>query len=304
MPAFEVIVASPPPASLAATRHHAHRGEGSTPPSGSRLWVGAVQFAWKPDLVALLEDIEAGVALAVEAGAQLVCLPELTLSPYFCAAPPTADAPSPFDAWLTPEDFRTGPTMALATRLALRHSVYVQASLFERASGVAAGSGGGGIERGFNTAICIGPDGSLVSKTRKVHIPVTEGYREDLFFDPSDAAGAGGPTPLIGGARVGFPTCWDQWFPELSRAYALDGADLLVYPTAIGSEPAHPSFDTQPVWQAAMVGQAVASGLFVVAVNRVGTEDLAGAVPAPVTFYGSSFVCDPYGRVLVQVGVR
>lgn len=288
---YELIVASPPPESLARSKL-IKRGA-----RHARLWIGVVQHAWQPDAAALISDIETAAARAVDAGAQLVCLPELTLSPYFCSAPPNDDEPSPFEPWLSPEDFKTGPTLALATRIALRHSVFVQASLFERSSDVIAYEG---IERGFNTSICVGPDGSLVSKTRKVHIPVTQGYEEDLFFDPSDAANAGGPTPLIGAARVGFPTCWDQWFPELSRSYALDGADVLVYPTAIGSEPEHPAFDTQPAWQAVMVGQAIASGLFIVAANRVGREDLGGAVASPVTFYGSSFVCDPYGRVLVQ----
>lgn len=195
---YDVLVASPPLESPACAPHHAHRGEHGRP----RLWIGAVQYAWQPDSDALIRDIEHGVALAVERGAQLVCLPELTLSPYFCASPPTAEASSPFEPWLSPEDFRTGSTMALVTRLALRHSVFIQASVFERADGVTGTGGGGGVgERGFNTAFCVGPDGSLMSKTRKMHIPVTEGYREDLFFDASDAATAGGPTPLVGGAR-------------------------------------------------------------------------------------------------------
>ena len=94
-------------------------------------------------------------------------------------------------------------------------------------------------------------------------------------------------------ARVGLPTCWDQWFPELARAYALQGADVLVYPTAIGSEPDHPGFDTEPLWERVIIGNAIANGLFMVAVNRFGEEP-------PLRFYGSSFVCDPYGRKLVQ----
>ncbi len=94
-------------------------------------------------------------------------------------------------------------------------------------------------------------------------------------------------------ARLGLPTCWDQWFPELARAYSLAGADVLVYPTAIGSEPDHPEFDTEPLWEQVIIGNAIANGLFMVAVNRVGEEP-------PLRFYGSSFICDPYGRKLVQ----
>jgi N-carbamoylputrescine amidase len=98
---------------------------------------------------------------------------------------------------------------------------------------------------------------------------------------------------LPGSPRIGMPTCWDQWFGEVARAYALGGAQLLAYPTAIGSEPDHPEFDTEPLWRQVMIGHAIGNGLFVVAANRWGFEGL-------ITFYGSSFVADPYGRVLVQ----
>ncbi|MDQ6605043.1 MAG: hydrolase, partial [Actinomycetota bacterium] len=93
--------------------------------------------------------------------------------------------------------------------------------------------------------------------------------------------------------RFGFPTCWDQWFPELARGYSLRGAEVIVYPTAIGSEPDHPQFDTEPLWRQVIVAGGIANGTFMVAVNRIGVE-------GPITFYGSSFVSDPYGRVLVQ----
>jgi N-carbamoylputrescine amidase len=95
--------------------------------------------------------------------------------------------------------------------------------------------------------------------------------------------------------RLGLPTCWDQWFPEVARAYSLADAEVLVYPTAIGSEPDHPDFDTQPLWQHVIVGHGIANGLFMVVPNRWGNEGL-------LTFYGSSFISDPYGRVLVQAG--
>ena len=98
-------------------------------------------------------------------------------------------------------------------------------------------------------------------------------------------------------ARLGFPTCWDQWFPELARAYSLAGAQVLVYPTAIGSEPDHPGFDTEPLWEQVIRANGIANGTFMVAVNRIGTETVGDTT---ITFYGSSFVSDPYGRVLVQ----
>jgi N-carbamoylputrescine amidase len=131
---------------------------------------------------------------------------------------------------------------------------------------------------------------------------VTAGYHEDRYFRPGDT---GYPVLEVGPARVGLPTCWDQWFSEPPRAYSLAGADLLVYPTAIGSEPDHPDFDTQPLWQQVIVANGIANGLTMVAVNRIGTEDAAalragGAETTSITFYGSSFVSDCYGRILVQ----
>jgi N-carbamoylputrescine amidase len=95
------------------------------------------------------------------------------------------------------------------------------------------------------------------------------------------------------GVRLGLPTCWDQWFPEVARLYALGGAELLVYPTAIGSEPEHPDFDSEPIWRQVIVGHAIANGMFIVVPNRYGDE-------GRITFYGSSFICDPYGRILVR----
>ncbi len=123
---------------------------------------------------------------------------------------------------------------------------------------------------------------------------MTAGYHEDRYFRPGPAEGEQ-PYPLLalGEAHLGLPTCWDQWFPEVARAYSLEGADVLVYPTAIGSEPDHPEFDTQPLWEQVIVGNGIANGVFMVAVNRIGEE-------SPLRFYGSSFISDPYGRMLVQ----
>nr|WP_254858150.1 nitrilase-related carbon-nitrogen hydrolase [Protofrankia sp. BMG5.30] len=146
---------------------------------------------------------------------------------------------------------------------------------------------------GYNTAVAVAPDGALLARTRKLHIPVTAGYYEDRYFRGGPAGPAAYPVLGLGTARFGFPTCWDQWFPELARAYSLAGADVLVYPTAIGSEPNQPGFDTRPLWQQVIVGNGIANGTFMVAVNRIGSE-------GTLTFYGSSFISDPYGRVLVQ----
>jgi N-carbamoylputrescine amidase len=247
-------------------------------PRRSRLLrVGAVQHRWHPDPTEHRAALAEGVRLAAGEGARLVCLQELTLSPYFAVTP---DGPRP---GVEPEPLEAGPTAAFAAELAVETGVYVHASLWEARPGQ---------DLGYNTAIVMAPDGTLASRTRKLHIPITAGYFEDRYFEPGPSGEVAHPLP-IDGAQFGFPTCWDQWFPELARAYALAGTDVLVYPTAIGSEPDHPGFDTEPLWETVILGNGIANGTFMVAVNRIGTED-------PLSFYGSSFISDPYGRKLVQ----
>jgi N-carbamoylputrescine amidase len=278
--AQRLLTAYPPPPSPARTR----------PSDRAPLRVGLVQERWHSDPDEHQAALAEGIRAAAAQGAAIVCLQELTLSPYFAITP---DGPQAAGA--APEELQDGPTVSFARRLAAETGVHVHASLFERADGP---DGPDGL--GYNTAIVVAPDGRLLSRTRKLHIPVTAGYYEDHYFRPGPAAGD--PFPIIAlptqddpthPAQLGCPTCWDQWFPELARAYSLAGAEVLIYPTAIGSEPDHPEFDTQPLWQQVIVANGVANGTFMVAVNRIGTE-------APLTFYGSSFISDPYGRVLVQ----
>lgn len=183
-------------------------------------------------------------------------------------------------------------------RAAAAHGVVVHASLYRRA---AQRPDRGVDPLGYNTAILVAPTGELLAATDKLHIPVTEGYYEDRFFRPGpehDGPARGNPYPVhapaqLDGARLGLPTCWDEWFPELARAYSLQGAEILAYPTAIGSEPGHPAFDTEPLWRQVIVGNGIANGTFMVVPNRWGCEGL-------VTFYGSSFISDPYGRILAR----
>ena len=245
-------------------------------PTRPPLRVGAVQHRWHPDPEEHEAALAEGIRMAAEQGAKLVCLQELTLSRYFAT---TEDAPK--DA---KEDIPDGPTTRFALRMAAETGAHVHASLYERAD---ADDG-----LGFNTAIVVSPTGEVVARTRKLHIPVTAGYYEDRYFRPGPAEN-GYPVVELADARWGFPTCWDQWFPELARAYSLAGAEVIVYPTAIGSEPDHPGFDTEPLWEKVITANGIANGTFMVAVNRIGTED-------PLTFYGSSFISDPYGRKLVQ----
>lgn len=299
---MRLIAALDPPESPARVR------EPSAPP----VRVGVVQHAWDVDPAQLVATLREGIATAARAGATIVFLPELTLSRYPADALPTG---TPSDLAESLED---GPTVAFARQAAADFGVQVHASLYEKADDEAeAGSGAtgggevgaastGGAARdglGYNCAVVVAPSGEVVARTRKMHIPVTAGYYEDQYFRPGPASGGTGggasgggtayPVVDLSGVKVGLPTCWDEWFPEVARLYALGGAELLCYPTAIGSEPDHPDFDTQPLWEGVITGHAIANGLFIVVPNRYGTEGL-------ITFYGSSFIVDPYGRVLAK----
>jgi N-carbamoylputrescine amidase len=265
-----VILGGPVPESPARTQA----------PVRAPVRVGLVQHRWHADPDEHEAALGEGIRMAAAEGARVVCLQELTLSRYFAITP---DGPAAVGA--EPEELEGGRTFAFARRLAVQEGVYVHASLYERADGP------DGL--GYNTAIVVAPDGSLVSRTRKLHIPVTAGYYEDKYFRPGPADGDPFPVVAIDDARLGCPTCWDQWFPELARAYSLAGAEILIYPTAIGSEPDHPGFDTEPLWQQVIVANGIANGTFMIAINRIGVE-------GPITFYGSSFISDPYGRILVQ----
>ncbi|MFL5898991.1 MAG: nitrilase-related carbon-nitrogen hydrolase [Solirubrobacterales bacterium] len=290
---MRLIRAPEPPESLAQT----HSPDRRQPPRRSPFRIGAVQHRWHADPAEHEAALADGIRMAAGEGAQLVCLQELTLSRYFAADPGGPEA-----AGAEPEELPGGRTFEFAARMAQETGVNVHASLYERAEGE------DGL--GFNTAIMVSPQGELLARTRKLHIPVTAGYHEDRYFRPGPGDSEAFPlTPLelhqISGSagrksdavrnevQLGLPTCWDQWFPEVARAYSLGGAEVLIYPTAIGSEPDHPDFDTQPLWQHVIVGNGIANGVFMVAVNRIGTEP-------PLTFYGSSFISDPYGRILAQ----
>lgn len=248
------------------------------------LRVGLVQHRWRQDREALLGELSDGIATAAGAGAKAVFLPELTLSRY------PADTPAAGVAKESAEPLLAGPTFAFAAEQARRHEVFVHASLFERP----ADDDRPEDPRGYNTAILVAPDGSLAGRTRKTHIPITAGYYEDTYFRPGDATDAYPVHEPAGlGVRLGLPTCWDEWFPEVARLYGIAGAEVLAYPTAIGSEPDWPEFDTQPLWRQVIVANGITSGLFMVVPNRYGSE---GAI----TFYGSSFISDPFGRVLAE----
>ncbi|MBU8829244.1 nitrilase-related carbon-nitrogen hydrolase [Mycolicibacterium goodii] len=248
------------------------------------LRVGLVQHRWRPDADELVKVLREGIDRAAGEGATAVFLPEITLLRYPADTPA---GPNPGDA---AEDLTGGPTFELAAEAARANGIFVHASLYEKAP---AADG-----LGYNTAILLSPAGELVGRTRKMHIPISAGYYEDTYFRPGPGpSSTDDPYPVYNpdglGARIGLPTCWDEWFPEVARSYSLGGAEIVVYPTAIGSEPVFPNFDTQPLWQQVIVANGISSGLFMVVPNRTGDE-------GKVSFYGSSFISDPFGRVLVS----
>ncbi len=236
------------------------------------IHIALAQGHWTGEQASTMELYRGLVAEAAGAGAELICLPEFSILPYF---PGVRDAAG----FALAEPLRGGPSARFFSELAHQHSVSIIGSLFERD---AAG-------KYWDTATIHNPAGELRHFTRKVHIPSGEGYHETDYFGGSDQF----PVHDIGAVKLAAPTCYDQWFPELARIYALEGAEFIFYPTAIGSEPTAADFDSADAWRTVMRGHAVANGLFIAACNRVGREN-------SVTFYGSSFICDPLGRVLAQ----
>lgn len=248
------------------------------PSTRKPLTVALVQTRWHEDQEEHISTLLHGIELAAKSGAEIVFLPELTLSRY-----PADQLPhgTPNDL---AEDLEQGLTARFAKQAATDFNITVHASLYEHQP-LADG-------RAFNCAIMVNPAGEIIAKTRKLHIPVTAGYYEDKYFAPGPSEN---PYPVHEtlGTKFGLPTCWDEWFPEVARSYSIAGAEVLAYPTAIGSEPDHPTFDTAPLWKQVIVGNAIANGTFMVVPNRYGNEGL-------LNFYGSSFICDPFGRVLVE----
>lgn len=241
-----------------------------------KVSVGLVQNRAVTEPEANLRKAVASVREAAAQGAQIVCLQELFLTPYFCRTE-------------TLENFGLaetipGQTTDIFRALAKELELVLIVSLFEkRASGVY-----------HNTAVVIDADGSLLGKYRKMHIPDDPGFSEKYYFTPGDLGYKTWDTCF---GKIGVLICWDQWFPEAARLTALSGAQILFYPTAIGWLPEEKGTvlgDSQKnAWETVQKGQAVANGCYVASVNRVGREE-------NLYFWGSSFVSDPYGQFMSQ----
>jgi len=225
---------------------------------------------------------EAGIAQAAQQGADLVVLQELHKTLYFCQR----EDPS----WCDYAQPIPGPDSEWLGELARCHQVVIVGSLFERrAAGLY-----------HNTAVVLERDGSLAGKYRKMHIPDDPGFYEKFYFTPGDLGFRPIPTSV---GNLGVLVCWDQWFPEAARLMALAGADVLIYPTAIGWDPQDDCAEQQrqqEAWITIQRAHAVANGLPVVVANRCGLEQDPNSGTTGIQFWGHSFVCGPQGEFLVQ----
>lgn len=253
----------------------------STPspnPVTNPVQVAAIQLTCSPDVKQNVENTIGQIVAAAEKGAKLICLQELFASQYFCQS-------EDHEQFALAESI-PGPTTDRLCDVAKSNNVVIVAGLFERRTA--------GLFH--NSAVVIESDGSILGTYRKMHIPDDPFFYEKFYFTPGDL-GFKSFTTSVG--KVGVCICWDQWFPESARLTALAGAEILVYPTAIGwqaSEKSEFGASQLDAWQTMMRSHAIANGVFLVAPNRVGVED-------NIEFWGSSFICDPYGN-LITVAAR
>jgi N-carbamoylputrescine amidase len=241
-----------------------------------QVTVAATQFACTPQPAENLARAEALVREAAARGAQVILLQELFETPYFCKD----HLARHFElAHPLPDNAVVRRFQALASEL----QVALPVSVFERANNAY-----------YNSLVMIDADGSVLGTYRKSHIPEGPGYHEKFYFSPGDS---GFKTWKTRYGTLGVGICWDQWFPEAARCMALLGAEILLYPTAIGSEPHDPSIDSRDHWQRCMQGHAAANVMPLVASNRIGVER---GEKYEMTFYGSSFIADGTGAKVVE----
>jgi len=241
--------------------------------------VALIQMRCSTDADDNLRRASAMLRDAAKDGAKVACLPELFLSQYFCQ---TEDAAT-FDL----AEPIPGPTTEALAEVAKETKMVIVGSIFERRTA--------GVYH--NTAVVLNPDGALVGKYRKMHIPDDPLYYEKYYFTPGDLGFKSFETAH---ARVGTLVCWDQWYPEAARLTALQGSEILFYPTAIGWHPGEKAEFGEAqasAWETMQRAHAIANGVFVGAVNRIGHE---GAADGGIEFWGGSFLADPFGRILAK----
>lgn len=239
----------------------------------SKLTVAAIQARFTDEIDTDIARVAGLVEEAARRGAQVILPPELFQGHYFCRREDEAYFRR---AW----PMAKHPAVLAMQGLARKHSVVIPTSYFENDG-----------QHYYNSMAMVDADGVVLGNYRKSHIPDGPGYEEKFYFRPGNTGFRVWHTKH---GRLGVGICWDQWFPEAARAMVLEGAEVLLYPTAIGSEPEDPGLDTRRMWQRAMTGHAISNLVPVVAANRTGTED-------GQSFYGHSFVCDHFGDILAEL---
>lgn len=239
-----------------------------------KVTVAAIQMPFSKTVSENVARVSHYVEEAATKGAKIILPSELFENHYFCKV-----ERDEYFAWAQP--FEGHPTILHFQKLAQKLGVVIPVSYFERDH-----------QCYYNSVALIDADGTILGNYRKTHIPDGPGYEEKFYFRPGNT---GFKTWNTRFGRVGVGICWDQWFPECARAMVLQGADVLLYPTAIGSEPEESSLDTKDLWQRAMIGHCVSNVVPVVAANRIGNED-------GQTFYGHSFIADHRGNFLAELG--
>jgi len=242
----------------------------------TEITVAALQLPLGGGLAENIDAVSDLVAHAADKGADIILPPELFEGPYFCQVEDEA-------LFATAHPTAEHPSVRAMAKLAKQLKVAIPTSFFERDG-----------PHHYNSLAMIDPDGEIMDVYRKSHIPDGPGYEEKYYFRPGNT---GFKVWDVCGTRIGIGICWDQWYPECARAMALMGAELLFYPTAIGSEPYDADLDTSRMWRRAMQGHAVSNCMPVIASNRIGTE-------GNQSFYGHSFITNEWGDLILEYGAE
>jgi N-carbamoylputrescine amidase len=243
-----------------------------------RIKVSATQMACTDNIDKNIAKAEVLVRKATAEGSQIILLQELFETPYFCQKEKA-------DYYVYATELEHNKAINHFRKIAKELQVVIPVSFYEKKNYAR-----------YNSLAVIDANGKILGKYRKSHIPDGPGYEEKFYFNPGDTGFKVWNTCY---GRIGIGICWDQWYPEAARCMSLMGAEILLYPTAIGSEPQDGSIDSKDHWQACMLGHAAANLIPVVASNRIGTEEDENS---RITFYGSSFIAGPQGNIIIEAG--
>jgi N-carbamoylputrescine amidase len=241
-----------------------------------KVTVAAAQMACSASIDENISKAENLIRQAADRGAHIILLQELFETPYFCQA-------EKFEYYKLANEVQDNKAVQHFGALARELKVVLPISFYERKNLAY-----------YNSVAAIDADGTVLGVYRKTHIPTGPGYQEKFYFNPGDTGFRVWKTQY---GSIGVGICWDQWFPESARCMALMGAEILFYPTAIGSEPDEPEVDSKEHWQRCMQGHAAANIMPVIAANRIGIETVGSST---IDFYGSSFITDPIGKIIAE----